>query len=201
MYAMTDSVSRAQTVVFRLGLRIRERREARGLTLRGLAARSGVSPSMISDIERGTKSPTISTLALLSTALDTPITELLEDSPAVPRRFFITRAVDRDVSVDRPSGTIREGLCASPRGSRVKFLRYTVPAQTMAGPFLAHASGTIEYVHVLSGAIRVVFGDDALHLKAGDSCSCVADAPHRFDNTDGNQEALMYLIIEGDLTS
>jgi hypothetical protein len=33
-------------------------------------------------------------------------------------------------------------------------------------------------------------------LRAGDSCSCVADAPHSFDNMDGKKEVLMYLVIE-----
>jgi hypothetical protein len=39
-------------------------------------------------------------------------------------------------------------------------------------------------------------GRYAVRLRAGDSCSCVADAPHSFDNTDGKKEVLLYLVIE-----
>ena len=53
------------------------------------------------------------------------------------------------------------------------------------------------HVHVAAGAVQVVFGADAVRLEAGDSCSCLADAPHPFDNADGNVEALIYLVIEG----
>ena len=194
---MADDLSSAETLVLRIGLRIRERRDARGLTLRALAARSGVSPSTISDIERGTKSPTISTLALLADALDAPIADLLEGARPASRRFFVTRAADRRVAVDKSSGAKREGFGPAPTGSRVEFLRYTVPPRAVAGPFRAHASGTIEHIHVVSGAVRVVFGNDAVQLRAGDSCSCAADAPHSFDNKDGKKEVLMYLVIEG----
>jgi quercetin dioxygenase-like cupin family protein len=78
----------------------------------------------------------------------------------------------------------------------VEFLRYTVPPRTTAGPFAAHASGTIEHILVASGAVRIVCGDDVARLEAGDSCSCFADAPHLFDNANGKVEALIYLVIE-----
>ncbi len=109
----------------------------------------------------------------------------------------MTRAADRRISVDRSSGAKRESFGPAPTGSRVQFLRYTVPPSMLAGPFPAHARGTIEHVHVVSGAVRIVFGDDAVRLKEGDSCSCVADAPHSFDNTHGKKEVVMYLVIEG----
>ena len=193
---MADELSRAETLVLQVGLRIRERREAQRLTLRALAVRSGVSPSMISDIERGAKSPTISTLALLADALDASIADLLETARPTPRRFFVTRAADRRITMDKSSGAKREGFGPAPTGSRVEVVRYAVPPRATAGPFPAHASGTIEHVHVVSGSVRIVFGNDAVRLRAGDSCSCVADATHSFDNTDGKKEVLMYLVIE-----
>jgi transcriptional regulator with XRE-family HTH domain len=71
---MTERVARA----------IRDRREQLGLTLRALSSASGVSSSMISDIERGAKSPTISTLSALADALDVSI-PLVEHAPATGR--------------------------------------------------------------------------------------------------------------------
>jgi hypothetical protein len=40
-----------------------------------------------------------------------------------------------------------------------------------------------------AGALRVVSGDEAARLEAGDSCTCLAEAPHRFDSRDGDVEA------------
>ena len=56
-------------VSLRMGRAVKQRREAAGFSLRMLAARSGISSSMISDIERGTKSPTVSTMLRLADAL------------------------------------------------------------------------------------------------------------------------------------
>ncbi|MBV8651890.1 MAG: helix-turn-helix transcriptional regulator [Alphaproteobacteria bacterium] len=174
---------------------IRERREQLGLTLRALAARSGVSSSMISDVERGAKSPTISTLSALADALAVPISTLVESaSPAV--RLRVVRAAERSASVDPASGARRDSFGPALAGSKVEFLRYTVPPRTVAGPFPAHPSGTIEHVHLAAGRVRVTLGEDAAILEAGDSCTCLADTTHGFDNRESDVEALLYLVIE-----
>jgi XRE family transcriptional regulator, regulator of sulfur utilization len=64
-----------------LGTRLRAQRQARGFSLEMLAAGSGVSRSMISDVERGTKSPTVLILARLATALGVTVSRLLGDLP------------------------------------------------------------------------------------------------------------------------
>ena len=172
------------------------RREQLGLTLRELAARSGVSTSMISDIERGTKSPTISTLSALAGALAVPISALVDSATSAASRLHVVRASERVAVVDPASGATRDSFGPSLAGSKVEFLRYVVPAHAVAGPFAAHASGTIEHVHLAAGSIRVVLGTEAVILEAGDSCSCLADMPHSFDNQDGEIEALIYLVSE-----
>jgi len=180
-----------------VGQAVKARREALGLTMRTLAARSGISASMISDIERGAKSPTVSTLSMLAEAMGVPIAALVAPESAAPRRLHVTRGTEQPTVVDPVTGARRESFGPTPPESKVEFLRYAIPPHTTAGPFVAHARGTIEHVHVAAGAVQVVFGADAVRLAAGDSCSCLADAPHLFDNADGNVEALIYLVIEG----
>ena len=67
--------------------------------MRTLASRSGVSASMISDVERGMKSPTISTLAALADALELPLSTLVE-SPA-PTRMRVVKASERHANFAR----------------------------------------------------------------------------------------------------
>jgi transcriptional regulator with XRE-family HTH domain len=172
------------------------RRKQLGLTLRALAALSGVSSSMISDIERGSKSPTISTLSALAGALSVPISALVDGSTAADRRFQVVRASERLPFIDPTSGAKREDFGPPIAGSRVEFLQFAVPPRTVVGPFPAHATGTIEHIHLAAGRLRVTLGSDAVMLEAGDSCTCLADAPHGFDNSDSSIEALMYIVIE-----
>jgi transcriptional regulator with XRE-family HTH domain len=180
----------------RVGGAVKARREELKLTLRALASRSGISSSMISDIERGEKSPTISTLSTLATALGTPISVLLDRPMPTTRSIKVVRGSNRNSYVDRTTGARRQSFGPAIAGSKVRFMRYAVPPHTIAGPFPAHEIGTIEHIHVAAGAVRVAVGDDAVSLEAGDSCSCFADAMHLFDNARGNVEALIYLVVE-----
>jgi transcriptional regulator with XRE-family HTH domain len=180
----------------RVGRAVKARREELRLTLRALASKSGISSSMISDIERGEKSPTISTLSVLAAALGVPISALVDRPIPMTRRIQVVRGSERHSRIDRATGARRQNFGSAIAGSKVEFLRYVVPPHTTAGPFAAHASGTIEHIHVAAGALRVVVGDEAVNLKAGDSCSCFADAMHLFDNAAGDVDALIYLVVE-----
>jgi transcriptional regulator with XRE-family HTH domain len=187
---MTDSI---MTFVAQA---VRERREQLGLTLRALAEKSGVSSSMISDIERGAKSPTVSTLAALAAALGVPLSSLVERAEEPAARIHVVRTAENPEFIDPASGSRRKGFGPALAGSKVEFLRYAVPAHTVAGPYSAHAAGTIEHMHLAAGRIHLKFGADSVTLEAGDSCSCLADAPHSFDNREGEAEALIYIAVE-----
>jgi transcriptional regulator with XRE-family HTH domain len=83
---------------------VKDRREQLGMTLRALASKSGVSSSMISEIERGAKSPTISTLSALAQALGVPISALVEGTAPTTGRIQVVRASEQS---DRRSGQRR----------------------------------------------------------------------------------------------
>lgn len=188
--------TKADSISARVAHAIKQQREQLGLTLRDLSARSGISASTISDIERGAKSPTISTLDALLQALGLPMSAFT-DSPMPPvSRIHVVRATERQKLVDPKSGATRDAFGPTLPGSKVEFLSYVVPARKVAGPFAAHASGTIEHLHVASGSVRVVLGHEAVTLQAGDSCTCFADAAHHFDNSEGGLEALIYIVVE-----
>ena len=79
----------------RLGRAVKARREELKLTLRALASQSGISSSMISDIERGEKSPTISTLSILARALGTPLSVLVDRPEPTTRHIQVVRGSKR----------------------------------------------------------------------------------------------------------
>ena len=180
-------------VTLRTGRAVKRQREAAGLSLRMLAERSGVSSSMISDIERGAKSPTVTTLVRLAQALWIGVAVLLEAGTPPASRIRVTRHADAAVG-EQPAPW--ESLGPSMPGSRIDFVRYHIPPATILGPSAPHPLGTIEHVHVAAGSIRVTVGDETADLSAGDSCSCRTDVPHGVENPDTSTEALIYLIVE-----
>ncbi|MBS0248295.1 MAG: helix-turn-helix domain-containing protein [Proteobacteria bacterium] len=179
-----------------IGLALKSRRERRGLSLRAVGSASGISASMISELERGAKSPTISTLAAIARALDIALPELLQSAAPSDKRIKVVRGGSRERTSDRKSGGQREDIGVELAGSKIEFLRYTVPAGKMAGPFPAHAKGTIEHLHVAAGGITTTFGEETETLAAGDSCACQADIAHYFDNRAGSSEAQLYIVVE-----
>jgi transcriptional regulator with XRE-family HTH domain len=194
---MEDKLSTiADRTARRVGRAVRARREELRLPLRALAAKSRVSSSMISDIERGAKSPTISTLSALAAALGLPLSSLVDAAAPASSRIRVLRGSERLPLVDPASGARRESFGPAVAGSKVEFLRFTVPPHSVAGPFPPHPRGTIEHVHVAAGAVQVVVGEERVTLATGDSCSCHATARHLFDNAAGEVEALLYVVIE-----
>jgi transcriptional regulator with XRE-family HTH domain len=180
----------------RVARAIKERRERMGLTLRDLSAKSGISSSMISDVERAAKSPTIATVSALAEALGIPVSTLFESPRQRRGRIHVSRASKRSQIVDPGSGARRDGYRPALSTSKLEFVRYVVPARAQAGPFAAHAPGTIEHLLLAAGSIRVMFGSETALLRTGDCCTCMADAPHAFDNREGDVEALMYIVAE-----
>jgi transcriptional regulator with XRE-family HTH domain len=158
-----------------------------------LAARSGISSSMISDIERGTKSPTVTTVVRLAEALGVSAAALVDGGTGPAPRIRVLR---RGEGAGGEDPARWDSLVATSPGSRIDFVRYQIPPSTVLGPAAAHAPGTVEHMHVATGTVRVSVGDETAELSAGDSCSCRTDAPHGVENLDPSAEALIYLIVE-----
>ena len=194
MCTMEDMLSTLEDDVSRrTGRAVKQGREALGLSLRMLATRSGISSSMISDIERGAKSPTVITVVRLAQALGVSAAALIDGGAGPAPRIRVLRA-DEGAGGEHPARW--KSLGPAGPGSRIDIVRFEIPPATSLGQAAAHAAGTVEHMHVAAGTVRVTVGDETAELAAGDSCSCRTDVPHEVVNPDPSAEALIYLIAE-----
>ncbi len=194
MCAMEDMLSTLEDEVsLRTGRAVKQQRAAQGFSLRVLAARSGISSSMISDIERGTKSPTVVTLVRLAQALGVSAATLIDAGASPASRILVLRC-GQGAGGEQPARW--QSLSPSAAGSRIDFVRYQIPPSTVLGPTAAHAPGTLEHMHVVTGTVQIPVGGETAELAPGDSCSCRTDATHTIENPDPAVEALVYLIVE-----
>jgi transcriptional regulator with XRE-family HTH domain len=168
-------------------------RTAARLSVRELANRAGISASMLSEVERGSKSPTVSLLSYLAGALGVTVSELVETGTE-RRPRTIVRAEEQHF-VEERYGLRRESLGPSVPSSNVEFVRYVLPAHADTGAFKAHRTGTRERVHVENGTVKVVLETDEEVLREGDTIVYFADCSHRFVNL-GKRTAVLYLVIE-----
>ncbi|HUG48834.1 MAG TPA: XRE family transcriptional regulator [Candidatus Limnocylindria bacterium] len=189
---MTDPVQPARTAYPPMGERLRSARQARNLTLRELAQRLGVSPSMISQIETGRASPSVSTLYAMANELDVSLDELLfndrrpagphdERASAPPVDALLQRADNRK-RIRLASGVVWERLTPlSEPDTEFLYVTYEVGGASSAdSEFQRH--GGHEWGFVLEGRLEVRIGFQEYVLEPGDSISFDSTTPHRLAN-------------------
>lgn len=159
-----------------LPTRLKDARRARGLSLDAVAKLSGVSRSMVSQIERGESSPTVSTLWNLTRALQLDFAGLLDDQ--APRQIEVLRAHEVPTIENRGSGcTIR--ILSQPEDvgrHELYELRFAAGGVLDSAP---HARGTCEHLTVFDGALTVTCGPASERLGSGETARYAADIPHR----------------------
>ncbi len=163
-----------------IGQKIRDLRNEKGLTLAALAVITGVSTSLISQLERGGINPSISLLKAVSDALETPLASLLEEEglPS-PKPSPVMRAKERKII--GWEGGVRFGLLSRDLDLGCEFIFNDWPAGTTTGK-QAYVHDGVECGIVLQGEIEVELEDEVYHLKPGDSVTFKSGTPHRLSN-------------------
>ena len=149
-----------------LGANVRRRRLALGQTLDQLADASGVSPTMLSEVERSVKNPTVKLAYQIARALGCALTDLLEDEGAPPP--VVVRAADRRSLVDPDSGVERHALSPDMLRRGLEFVWYVLPAGTSAGEMAANRPGIVEHATVIAGTLTLLLGGEPHELGRGD---------------------------------
>jgi transcriptional regulator with XRE-family HTH domain len=175
-----------------LGERIRRARGAQRLSLNDLAEKAGVSRSMLSAVERGSKAPTVLVLDRIATGLDTSIARLLGEERA--GRVVLIRHGDQEVARDR-SGWERRILSPVLPGVEFELMRTTIGPGVDAGVFSPHASGSREYLAVERGSLRLTIDGSVHTLRTGDSIYYAGDCLHGFANP-GATPCVYYLAMD-----
>jgi transcriptional regulator with XRE-family HTH domain len=168
------------TVPETLGARIRHERQAAGLTGRKLAARISVSPSLISQIERGRASPSVATLWAIATELGIPVGDLFTDAEAALGTQTTPVQQRETRTAITLAGGIRWERLTPAADQEVDFIYVVYPVGSESCPPDALSQhGGKEYGYVISGKLGVQIGFDEYALRAGDSISFESHRPHR----------------------
>src|SRR4051794_8504261 len=158
----------------KIGARLREERERRGVSLRELARRVGVSPSLVSQIELDRVNPSVSTLYALVTELGLTMSEVFGDSRREER--VVPPRVGTDGLAERPETRRVINLASGVRWERltphsdrdVEFLYVVYPVNASSCPEDALVThGGREYGYVTSGTLGVRVGFEEYELGPG----------------------------------
>jgi len=179
----------------RIGAALASLRETRALSMDALSKRSGVSKSMLSQIERQRANPTVAVVWRLANALGVPLTQLLGSIEAGD-----SAAIQPVRGPSVPVMRSKDGKCelrvVSPVELAGRFEWYQLimqPGGVLASE--AHTAGTREHLTVVAGRIEVRSGNRQALGAALDTLRYPADVAHQLRNV-GRSRATGLLIVE-----
>ena len=178
-----------------IGLRLREARKSRGMSLRSVAQSLGVSASLVSQVETGKTQPSVSTLYALVNHLGISLDEVMGvAAPDVAKparsdtrflgaasRTAIQRAEDNPV-LEMENGVRWERLAVGEDGPVDVLLVTYEPggSSSIEGKLMRHAG--VEYAYLIEGELTMQLEFDTHVLRAGDSVHFDSVRPHLYSN-------------------
>lgn len=157
-----------------VGYAIRHRRKQLNLTLKELAAETGLSVGFISQVERNLTSPSLSSVALIAKTLQVDVSYFL-DTPKVVSTF--SKKGNREFfSVDRSPVQYCRLNKATP-GSRLNSMLIRTPPGYISEK-VSHEGE--EQIVLLEGKGFIVLEKETIELEAGDSLYYMSSIPHQY---------------------
>jgi transcriptional regulator with XRE-family HTH domain len=173
-----------------VGERLRTLRRFRRYTLQSVAARSGISESFLSQVERGRSNASIASLKRIADALGVSMADLFE-----PDGLPGPRVLRRDERPALQFGILGRKLLLTPRPLHhleVFAGELEVGGSTGSEPY-AHGDSEELFV-VISGTVRLELGGEVFELEHGDSIDYRSSTPHRISNVGQELAEVMWII-------
>ncbi|WP_318614620.1 XRE family transcriptional regulator [Sporosarcina sp. YIM B06819] len=154
-------------------------RESKKLSLEKVAELTGVSKTMIGQIERGESAPTITTIWKIANGLKISFTSLINHPQ--PETIVVSKSDIQVLSEDNGKYRVYPHF---PFEDDKRFEIYSV--EINPGGFLsadAHMEGTEELLTIFDGELTVRVNDEEYMVRSGDSIRFKADRPHSYENS------------------
>ena len=172
-----------------VGLGIKDIRLKKGLSMRGLASRCGVSVNTISLVERGDNSPTVSTLHQLAQALEVPITDFFEDEIS---RTIVHVKLGQGIRYNYETSEL-ENLGVGLQNQQLEPFRLTVaPGSSSCDEPVSHPGQ--EFVYCLDGEIDYYVNNHRYQMGHGDSLLFQASQQHCWRNTTHHPATILLIF-------
>jgi len=177
---------------------IKKIRGIKGLTLKQLGLKTGISPGMLSRLENNQSSPPIATLAKIAQGLEVPISIFFEENGnTTDQKYIVTRNGQRRQVVRRGTdiGFIYYAFNAAKDLHLIEaFIMKHPPLKKKIKVLYDHPGE--EFVLVLKGAIELVYGHETIPLAVGDAIHFDPSVPHRAQNV-GKEMSECLVVIAG----
>lgn len=181
-----------QSAEIAVGQKIRDLRTSHKMSLQQLAEKSNLTPSNISQIERGMSNPSLGALRRLAQAMGVPVFYFLMDDE-IDEAELIVRSNRRKI-LKNPKSNINYELLSPSLSKKLEIVYLELsPGQESSNDFFSHEGE--EAGVVLSGYVTSLLGEASYELAAGDCIQYDAFIPHKFINYHEAHTACLLFVI------
>lgn len=177
-----------------LGIRIKKKREGLGLLVKDLSAQIGMTPSLISQIERGKAFPSIVTLKKISDVLQTTVGELIGEYDNITQHPLVKPDERRFVKKNKKGTSLHMLSYHHPSKQIEPYIIEFKKNSDSQGIMTSNYPGQ-EFCYVLKGNFEAVINDAHFNLSEGDGFYFNSKNSHLFKNISGKQAELIWIIM------
>jgi transcriptional regulator with XRE-family HTH domain len=177
-----------------VGVRIRQLRLGLGLSVRALAAVTGFSPSLISQVEHGHVMPSIGSLERIAMALGVSLSTFFIEADT--NAEGLVRANARQQLSSTWSPVSIEALRPVKGTGMLEPILIVMAPGGRSGKFpTAHAGE--KFVLTLDGEVTLTLGDEVHRLSTGDAITFASAIPHQLENTGADPARVVIVTVRG----
>lgn len=174
-----------------ISMNLKRIRKSEGLTLEELAEISGVSKSMLGEIERGSTNPTILVLWKIAEGLKIPLTKIIEEEKEADH--FIVRA-DQMKLINSDSNFNIYSMFPYYSAHNLEIHRIDLDVGSSLEN-RGHQSGVYEYALLIEGEVKLMFDGSEVNLSKGDSIRFNGGKPHKFANLTNKPASFINVMV------
>jgi len=187
-----------QGIQGRLGARLRELRVERNLSVRTLAARTGFSPSFISQVEAEAVSPSLASLERIAVELGVSLAQLFTSLESAPRT--VIRAAERMTYESTWSRSTVEALTDATPRRKLSAVQVTFEPGGASGTRMSRSHHDT-FALVLAGTLVLSTEDASLVLGAGDAVYLAERSVSAWENQGVEAATLLLVGVSGQPTA
>lgn len=175
-----------------IGEKIAQIRKIQNLSIRELAALANVTPSMLSQIERGLANPSVNSLKSIATALNTPLFTFFTSE--VIRKDLIVRSDKRKKVILPESKDVVYEMLTQDSNDNLEFAIMNLsPNASSCNESIYHNGYEIAYV--LEGEADLFMDEEKFSLNRGDSVKVPVGVKHRWENNSNNDTKIIFAVV------
>lgn len=174
-----------------IGIKIKDIRIKKGILIKDLAKKCGISSSMLSQIEKGNANPSLNTIKSIAKELEVPIFQFFIEDEENIKKINILKERDRKIIYTRE---VTYELLSPEGTSNIEFIRMILNEKDLESSIEPMPHKGEEVAFLLSGKAEITIFNQSAVMYEGDSIHIPALAPHKWKNLHDKESIIIFAV-------